>query len=106
MQKLLSLLVILSLTILSHPAFVQSKGKEVDNGYPPRQTIESAIKRAQEHAAKQGIDLKDYSIVSVEYKGEGGKWWVWFMGRRSIPGHHFTVTVDDRNDGMQLFRGR
>lgn len=58
-------------------------------------------------AAKDGFKLEEYDFSQLRAgKIDGDKgWWVDFVGKEPIPGNYFSVWVNERTLGTQVFPG-
>jgi hypothetical protein len=71
-----------------------------------RLSIADAVRIAQHTAKKQGCDLSQYEQHEAEFANSkgGGTWFVFFEGKRKMPGNHFSVTINDKT-GSASFQG-
>ena len=72
-----------------------------------RLTTAEALRIAQQAAERDGRRLSDYKPPEAhyEYTRKDKSWWVFFDGRVSMPGNHFSISIDDQTGKTQLMPG-
>jgi len=72
-----------------------------------RLTAREVVEIAKRVGATNGITLSDYKKPEVSYRAAMEKTWsVFFDGRVPMPGHHFSVFVDDLTGEARYSGGR
>jgi hypothetical protein len=73
-----------------------------------RLTTAEAIRIAEEAARKEGVKLDNYKAPEAhyEYTRIDKTWFVFFDGKVTRPGNHFSVNVDDLTKETRFIRGR
>jgi hypothetical protein len=71
-----------------------------------RLTKDKVVVLADREAKKRGYDLSKYETPKISFRRKDHTWTVHYEGKRSMPGNHFVVWVDDLMGGCELMGGK
>ena len=66
---------------------------------------EDALRLAKRAAIRSGYLLSKYKLPSIEFDERGNYWYIHFVGKVAMPGHHFSVMVQAGTGEALISRG-